>query len=92
MKLRITLEVDAHELDRLVSLAYDYSWSREEPHKSWTDRERKEAARYAIEAIVSERVHGAKASARKQPHNDYYGEERDPLRSSGLHIGEEGCS
>jgi hypothetical protein len=60
-KLRITLEVDAHELDRLASLAYGYGWSREEPRKSWTDRERKEAARYAIEALVSERVHGSEA-------------------------------
>jgi hypothetical protein len=58
MKLRITLDVDVHELDRLASLAYGYGWSREEPGKSWTDRESKEAARYAIEAIVSERVHG----------------------------------
>jgi hypothetical protein len=58
-KLRITLDVDAHELDRLASLAYGYGWSREEPRKSWTDRERKEAARYAIEALVSERVHGS---------------------------------
>jgi hypothetical protein len=58
-RLRITLDVDARELDRLVSLAYGYGWSREEPRKSWTDRERKEAARYAIEALVSERVHGS---------------------------------
>jgi hypothetical protein len=58
-KLRITLDVDAHELDRLASLAYGYGWLREEPRKSWTDRERKEAARYAIEALVSERVHGS---------------------------------
>lgn len=58
MKLRITLDVDAHELDRLVSLAYGYGWLREEPRKSWTDRERKEAARHAIEAIISERIHG----------------------------------
>jgi hypothetical protein len=57
-KLRITLDVDAHELDRLAGLAYGYGWSREEPRKSWTDKERKEAARYAIEALVSERVHG----------------------------------
>jgi hypothetical protein len=64
MKLRITLDVDAHELDRLVSLAYSYGWSRFSPHKSWTDRERKEAARYTIEALVSERVHGNNTQSR----------------------------
>jgi hypothetical protein len=57
-RLRITLDVDANELDRLADLACSYGWSRFAPHRSWTDKERKEAARYAIEALVSERIHG----------------------------------
>jgi hypothetical protein len=50
--MRIQVEVTNAELDRLVGYAIIHGFVRVEPRKRWTDRERREAARYAMEKLI----------------------------------------
>ncbi len=52
--VRVTLEVTVRQLDKLTQVASQHGWMREEPRKRWTVSEQKEAARYAVEALVRE--------------------------------------
>lgn len=53
MKVRAEIDFSPSELDRIAFEASRFGWMRENPRKPWTDKERKEAARYAIERIVA---------------------------------------
>lgn len=54
MKIRIDLEITEVEFDSLVQAAIIRDWRREEPRKSWKQKEKLEAARYAICIVVEE--------------------------------------
>lgn len=52
MRVRLDIELTDEEVARLQRKAILHGYSRENPRKAWTDKEKKEAARYGIEALV----------------------------------------
>lgn len=56
MKIRLDLEVDEPQVQKLIQTAYLTGWSREEPRKRWTEKEKKEAARYGLQSIIEREI------------------------------------
>lgn len=54
MKIRVELEVDATQLDRLAQLGVRLLGGHEEPRKSWTDKERAQMARAYLSDLVKD--------------------------------------
>jgi len=55
-RLRLDMPFTDEQVEELVRLAIMHGYTRVEPRRRWTDRERREAARYAMERAVSEAV------------------------------------
>lgn len=53
MRLRVELPIEGRQLDILVGIAIHHGYARVEPRKSWKLLEKKEAARYAMERLIS---------------------------------------
>lgn len=54
MKVAVKLDIpDNCDVEKLVTLAVRKGYQRIEPRKAWSDKERKEAIRYAVVAIVN---------------------------------------
>ena len=51
-----SVELTDHELRKLAGLAYRFGWQRENPQKTWTPAEYKEAARFAVQHLVRQAV------------------------------------
>jgi len=52
--LRVTFEVDDTELTLLVRRALLLGFVREDPHKAWGQRDKREAARFALKRLAKE--------------------------------------
>jgi hypothetical protein len=56
LSVRLDFQLSNAEALKLAGVAYSYGYMREEPRKPWSSKELKEAARYAAEAMVRERL------------------------------------
>lgn len=56
MRVQVVIEVTEAEAVRLADEAYRHGWMREEPRKRWSERELKEALRFAVPHIVREKL------------------------------------
>jgi hypothetical protein len=54
--LRLSLDVNGRTLELLVRAAFREGWLREEPRRRWTERERKEAARWYLNRVLQTRI------------------------------------
>lgn len=54
MKISVVTELSAEEIEHWVGVSIALGFLREEPRKAWTDRERKQAIRFAIRRFLKE--------------------------------------
>lgn len=52
-RLRVDLQVTDDQFDGLVQFALMHGFKREEPRKAWTNRERREAAVWAVRRTIT---------------------------------------
>ncbi len=56
LKVRPEIELTFTEALALAGVAYSFGFQREEPRKSWSPAELKEAARFAIVNLVKDKL------------------------------------
>jgi hypothetical protein len=56
MIIRVDIEIADPDLMKFTGLAYDHGFKREDPCKSWSREEMKQAAKHAIQGMVKEKL------------------------------------
>lgn len=55
MSVGLTIAVTSAQINTWIQIAYSMGYKRDEPRKSWTRRERKEALRFAMTRAIENR-------------------------------------